>query len=64
MKKSYTQASTNPTNVSNIAKDTFKIKEAFSKLQDKKIEIVQKIINKQDKPKPKLNMMTKCCGNH
>jgi len=28
-------------------------------LQDKKIKIVQKIINRQDKPKPKLNIMTK-----
>ena len=58
-KKSYTQASANPTNVSNIARDILKIKEAFPKLQDKKIEIAQKIINGQDKPKPKLNMITK-----
>jgi len=36
-----------------------KIKEAFSKLQNKKIKIVQKIINGQDKPKPKINMITK-----
>ena len=49
----------NPTNTFNIARDTIKIKEAFSKLQNKKIEIVQKIINGQDKPKPKLNMTTK-----
>ena len=58
-KKSYTQASANPTNISNIARNTLKIKEAFLKLQDKKIKIVQKIINRQDKLKPKLNMMTK-----
>jgi len=58
-KKSYTQASANPTNISNIARNTLKIKEAFPKLQNKKIKIVQKIINRQDKLKPKLNMMTK-----
>ena len=53
------QVSVNSTNASNIARDILKIKEAFPKLQNKKIEIVQKIINKQDKPKPKLNMMIK-----
>jgi len=58
-RKSYTQASANSTNISNIARDTLKIKEAFLKFQDKKIEIVQRIINGQDKPKPKLNMTTK-----
>ena len=58
-KKSYVQVSANPTNTSNIARNILKIKEAFPKLQNKKIEIVQKIISRQDRPKPKLNIITK-----
>jgi len=36
-----------------------KIKEAFSNLQNKKIENIQKIISGESKPKLKLNMTTK-----
>jgi len=36
-----------------------KIKEAFPSLQNKKIEIVQKIISGSEKPKPRINMTTK-----
>jgi len=36
-----------------------KIKEVFPNLQDKKIENIQKIINRGDKLKPCLNMTTK-----
>ena len=43
------------TNTSKI----LKIKETFPKLQAKKIENIQKIINSEDKPKPKINIMTK-----
>ena len=57
--KSYVQVSTRHTNSTNIAREILKIKKAFPKLQNKKIEIVQKIINSQDKPKPKINMTTK-----
>ena len=57
--KSYVQVSARQTNPTNITRETLKIKEAFSKLQNKKIKIVQKIINSQDKPKPKINMTTK-----
>jgi len=56
-KKSYTQASLMYllTNTSKF----LKIKENFQKLQAKKIENIQKIINSKDKLKPKINMMTK-----
>jgi len=43
------------TNTSEI----LKIKEMFPKLQAKKIENIQKIINGKGKSKPKINMMTK-----
>ena len=36
-----------------------KIKEAFSNLQNKKIENIQKIIRGEDKPKSKFNITTK-----
>ena len=39
-KKSYVQISANPTKSSNIAREILKIKEAFPRLQAKKIEIV------------------------
>jgi len=42
-----------------MARETLKIKEAFPNLQNKKIEIVQKIINNNEKPKPRINMTTK-----
>ena len=57
--KLYVQVSARQANPANIARKTLKIKEVFPKLQNKKIEIVQKIINSQDKPKPKINMTTK-----
>jgi len=36
-----------------------KIKEAFSSLQNKKIELIQKIISSEGKPKPHINVTTK-----
>jgi len=44
----------------NAIMNMLKIKEMFSKLQNKKIDQVQKIINGNDsKPKPQINMTTK-----
>jgi len=58
-KKSYTQASSKPQK-SNAMMNTLKIKEIFQKLQNHKIDQVQKIINGgKDKPKPQINMTTK-----
>jgi len=59
-KKSYAQASS-PTNTTNIARNTLKIKEMFPNLKDHKIEQIQKIISNVEKPKPRsrLNMTTK-----
>jgi len=54
-KKSYMQ----PSSLDNIVRKLLKIKEAFSNLQGKKIENIQKIINRDDKLKPRLNMTTK-----
>ena len=54
-RKSYTQASL----LDNNTREVLKIKEAFSNLQEIKIENIQKIINGGNKPKPKLNMTTK-----
>jgi len=54
-KKSYMQ----PSSSDNIARKVLKIKEAFSNLQGKKIENIQKIINRDDKLKPRLSMTTK-----
>jgi len=56
-KKSYAQASS--MNLSTNTSKILKIKETFLKLQAKKIENIQKIINGEDKPKPKMNMTTK-----
>jgi len=39
--------------------DILKIKETFPKLQVNKINNIHKIINGSNKPKPKINMMTK-----
>jgi len=62
-KKSYAQASsnlTNNTNISSVAMNTLKIKEAFPKLSNKKINSIQKVINEDNaKPKPRINMTTK-----
>jgi len=49
--KSYAQVLAKQSNLTNIARETLKIKETFPNLQNKKIEIVQKIISSQDKPK-------------
>ena len=57
-KKLYAQVSFS-TNISNITRDMLKIKEIFPNLQDHKIEQVQKIINNVEKPKPRINMMSK-----
>jgi len=58
-KKSYAQAFSKSQN-SNIIMNTLKIKEMFSKLQNHKIDQVQKIINSsKSKPKPHINMITK-----
>ena len=46
-------------NISNIARDTLKIKKAFLSFQNKKIKQVQKIISSDSKPKPHINMTTK-----
>jgi len=43
----------------NIAREILKIKESFPKIQDKKIEHIQKIISGESKSKPYLNMTTK-----
>ena len=64
-KKLYVQASssskqTNSFSTSNITMKTLKIKETFPNLLNKKIDLVQKIINSSNvKPKPKINMTTK-----
>ena len=42
-----------------MAREILKIKEAFPNLQNKKIELIQKIISSKDKPKPCINMTTK-----
>ena len=40
--------------------NTLKIKETFPKLLDKKIDTIQKVINRNNaKPKPRINMITK-----
>jgi len=55
-KKSYIQASSNE---SNAARETLKIKKAFPSLQNKKIKLVQKIISRESKPRPHINIATK-----
>jgi len=64
--KSYAQASTiskkttSSISLSNITRDTLKIKEMFPNLPNKKIDLVQKVINGSvNKPKPRINMTTK-----
>ena len=57
-KKLYAQASSN-NNVSNIVRETLKIKKTFLNLQDHKIKQVQKIISGVTKPKPCISMTTK-----
>ena len=57
--KSYAQVSAKQSNPTNIAREMLKIKKTFSNLQNKKIEIIQKIISGQDKSKPKISMTTK-----
>jgi len=58
-KKLYAQASSEPQN-SNTMMNTLKIKEMFPKLQNYKIDQVQKIINGcESKPKSYINMTTK-----
>jgi len=66
--KSYAQASssskkTNTSSsapVSNIIRDTLKIKESFPNLPNAKIDLIQKVINgSNSKPKPRINMTTK-----
>ena len=42
-----------------MAREILKIKEAFPNLQNKKIELIQKIISSKGKPKPCINMTTK-----
>ena len=54
--KSYTQVSAK---VTNTTRDILKIKETFSNLQNKKIELVQKIISGEGKLKPCINITTK-----
>ena len=64
-KKLYVQASlsskqSDSSSTINIAIETLKIKEAFPNLPNKKIELVQKVINSsKNKPKLKINMTTK-----
>ena len=62
-KKSYTQASSNyvfKDTTSNVAMNILKIKEMFPDLSNKKIDTIQKVINKKnDKLKPRINMTTK-----
>jgi len=62
-KKSYVQASSNSVNnnnTSSVTMNTLKIKEMFPKLSNKKINTIQKVINRNNaKPKPRINMTTK-----
>ena len=58
-RKSYAQASFKSQN-SNIAMNILKIKKMFPKLQNQKIDQIQKIINSSEsKPKPCINITTK-----
>jgi len=64
-KKSYAQVSSQSKSVKSISSssvtiDILKIREIFPNLPNKKIDIVQKVINGDNgKPKPKINMTTK-----
>jgi len=57
-KKLYAQASSKQ-NTLEIARKTLRIKDAFSNLQNKKIELVQKIMSGDQKPKLCINITTK-----
>ena len=64
--KSYAQASTiskkttSSISLLNITRDILKIKEMFPNLSNKKIDLVQKVINGSiNKPKPRINITTK-----
>ena len=64
MNKSYAQASSSKPKpnamLSNITINILKIKEAFLNLSNRKIDIIQKVVNSSNnKPKPRLNMTTK-----
>jgi len=54
-RKSYAQASKPPVNTS----DVLKIKEIFPSLNAQKIDQVNSIVNGQDKPRPRIRMITK-----
>jgi len=64
-KKSYTQASssfkqTTTASISSITRDMLKLKEMFSNFPNKKIDLVQKVINGlNNMPKPRINMTMK-----
>jgi len=45
--------------MSNIIRETLQIKDTFPNLQNKKIKQVQKIMSRDQKPKPHINMTTK-----
>jgi len=57
--KSYAQILAKQSNPTNIVREMLRIKKAFPNLQNRKIEVIQKIISGQGKPKPKINMTTK-----
>jgi len=64
MKKSYAQASSlkqvSSSSTLSITMDVLKLKETFPSLPNKKIDLVQKVINSSSKKsKPKINMTTK-----
>jgi len=64
MKKSYAQTSSlkqvSSSSTSSIIIDILKLKETFPSLSNKKIDLVQKVINSSsEKSKPKINMTTK-----
>jgi len=54
-RKTYAQVLTSLYNI----REVLKIKETFPNLQIKKIKNIQKIINSEGKPKPRIHMMTK-----
>ena len=63
MKKSYTQVTSKQAHnvaTSSAIMNKLKIKETFPKLLNKKINMIQKVINgNNEKPKPRINMTTK-----
>jgi len=65
MKKSYAQASfskqVTTASTLSITMDVFKLKETFPNLLNKKINMIQKVINSSsEKSKPKIIITTKC----